>query len=169
MANEMNHLPPHTSQLAWALNCVAVSYTERVRIMSRSVLSLSRWVLALEMLVCFLPLTLLCFAIVTTAFYGFYTPLNAVLLCSATAVGPFGLLVTLRHGILGRAVKSRVTLPLLCALALWNLLAYTSQFAGVGSPLSAWREVLLCAVFPALGSFHLWNLLAPRRAALAAS
>jgi hypothetical protein len=169
MANEMDHLPTQASKLAWAFNCLAVSYTERVRIMSRNILSLSRWVLALEMLLCFLPLTGMCYAVIVTAFYGFYQPLNAVLLCAATAVGPYGLFITVRHGILGRAVKSRLTPPLLCGLALWNLLAYTSQFAGQGAPLSAWREVLLCAVFPALGSFHLWNILAPRRTALAVS
>ena len=43
MTHEMDHLPREASVLKWALGCVYVSYTERVRAMTRSLIPAPRY------------------------------------------------------------------------------------------------------------------------------
>ena len=96
MINELDYLSPDTSTVGWALGCIWVCYSERIRAMVRSLASLPRWVLVLEMLVCFLPLTLLFSAVVQRELDGGFTPQSALLYGSATILGPLGLAAAFR-------------------------------------------------------------------------
>jgi hypothetical protein len=58
-------------------------------------LHIPRWLLGIEMLVCFVPLTLLGVAVAGAAFAGAIPPSSAVLYLSEVAVGPLGLIIAL--------------------------------------------------------------------------
>src|ERR1700733_2220879 len=93
MINEMDYLPRPASAIGWALGCIFVGYAERIRSMTRSTLAVSPWILALEMIVCFAPLTFLFFAVVAAAARGAMTLQAYLLYGSVALVGPLGLAV----------------------------------------------------------------------------
>ena len=112
----------------------------------------SRPVLALEMVVCFLPLTGV-FAAAASALVstGARTPSWLVALLAASVLGPLGLIAalppTLRRGAApGRAV----------ALVLGIPAALTAAAFGTGIlPAPTWRDVVLCVLLPLAGAAHL--------------
>lgn len=171
MANELDYLSPDTSPVGWALGCILVCYSERIRAMIRSLKSLPRWVLILEMLVCFLPLTLLFSAVVQRGLHGGFTPPEALLYGSATILGPLGLAAALRSIFTQSASMSRAAIVALCLLAAWTLTAYSAQILTFGqSHLSDWwREFVLIAVLPILAVLHVIFINSQRRAPLLAA
>jgi hypothetical protein len=171
MINELDYLPPDMSAVGWALGCVFVCYSERTRAMIRSLESLPRWVLALEMLVCFLPLTLLFTAVVSRGLHGGFTLQAALLYCSGAVLGPLGLLAALRSVFFKSGGLSHATIAGLCLLAAWTLAAYSAQILTFGqSHLSDWwREFVLIAVLPALAVIHLVFINSQRRGSLIAA
>jgi hypothetical protein len=168
MINELDYLPPDLSAVGWALGCILVSYSERMRAMIRSFESLPRWVLALEMLVCFLPLTLLFSSVILTGLHGGFTLQTCLLYCSGAVLGPLGLVAALRS-IFFKSM-SRATIAGLCLLAAWTIAAYAAQVLTFGqSHLSDWwREIVIIAVLPALAVIHLVFINTHRRASLIA-
>jgi hypothetical protein len=157
MINEFDYLPPDMSAVGWALGCIFVSYSERIRAMPRSLESLPRWVLTLEMLVCFLPLTLLFSAVVLRGIHGGFTLQACLLYCSGAILGPLGLLAALRSIFSSSPGMSRATIAGLCLLAAWTLAAYSAQILtfGQGHLSDWWREFVIIAVLPALAVIHL--------------
>ena len=138
--------------------------------MIRSFESLPRWMLSLEMLLCFLPLTLVFSTVVQTGVHGGYTLQAWLLYCSGSALGPIGLVAAFRSIFLASGGMSRATITGLCLLAAWTLAAYTSQILTFGqSHLSDWwQEFVIIAVFPALAVLHLVSINLHRRGSLAA-
>ena len=120
--------------------------------MIRPLESLPRWVLVLEMLVCFLPLTLLFSAVVLTGLHGGFTLQAGLLYCSGTVLGPLGLVAALRSIFFKSGGMSRAIIGALCLLAAWTLAAYSAQILTFGqSHLSDWwREFVIIAVLPTL-------------------
>ena len=118
--------------------------------------SLPRWVLVLEMLVCFLPLTLLFSAVVQRGFHGGFTPQAALLYGSATILGPLGLAAALRSIFSKSAAMNRAAIAALCLLAAWTLAAYSVQLLTFGQTHLSdwWREFVLIAVLPILAVAH---------------
>jgi len=55
VTNELHAIPADYAALSWAVGAVTTSYKERVRMMSIGSLRISRWMLAVESLICFLP------------------------------------------------------------------------------------------------------------------
>jgi hypothetical protein len=165
MINELDYLPPDMSAVGWALGCIFVCYTERIRTMIRSLESLPRWVLVLEMLVCFLPLTLLFSAVVLTGLHGGFTLPAGLLYCSGTVLGPLGLVAALRSIFFKSGGMSRAIIVALCLLAAWTLAAYSAQILTFGqSHLSDWwREFVIIAVLPTLAVIHLVFINSHRR------
>ncbi|HEY2465926.1 MAG TPA: hypothetical protein VGI32_17835 [Steroidobacteraceae bacterium] len=157
MINELDYLSPDRSAVGWALGCISVCYSERIRAMLRPFESLPRWVFVLEMLVCFLPLTLLFSAVAQRGLHGGFTPQAALLYGSATILGPLGLVAALRSSLSKSAEMSRAVIAGLCVLAVWTLAAYSAQIVTFGqSHLSDWwREFVLIAVLPILAVLHL--------------
>jgi hypothetical protein len=171
MINELDYLPPDLSAVSWALGCIYAAYSERTRTMIRSFESLPRWVLALEMLVCFLPLTLLFASVILTGLHGGFTLPVCLLYCSGALLGPLGLLAALRSIFSKSGAMSRVAIAGLCLLTAWNLAAYSAQILTFGQSHWSdwWREIVIIAVLPALAVIHLVFINTHRRGSLIAA
>jgi hypothetical protein len=156
MSNELDYLSPDMSAVGWALGCLLVCYLERIRAMVQPFESLPRWVLVLEMLVCFLPLTLLFSAVVQRGLHGDFTPQAALLYGSATILGPMGLAAAIRSIYTKSAGMKRAAIAGLCLLAAWTLAAYATQILTFGQTHLSdwWREFVLIAVLPILAVLH---------------
>lgn len=171
MINELDYLSPDMSAVGWALGCICVCYSERMRAMVRPFESLPRWVLVLEVLICFLPLALLFAAVLQTGAHGGFTPQAFLLYCSGTVLGPVGLAAGFRSIFFKARGMSRATLLGLCLLAAWTLAAYAAQILTFGqSHLSDWwREFVIIAVLPTLAVLHLVSINSQRRGSLVAA
>lgn len=171
MINELDYLASDMSAVRWALGCIWVCYSERIRTMVRSLKSLPRWVLVLEMLVCFLPLTLLFSAVVQRGLHGGFAPPEALLYGSASILGPLGLAAALRSIFTPSASMSRAAILALCLLAAWTLAAYAAQILTFGQSHLAdwWREFVLIAVLPLLAVLHVVFINSHRRVPLVAA
>ena len=152
MVAEVGHIKSDGEALGWALGCLRHAYAARISRMRLGTLTPSRPVLALEMLVCFLPLTGVFAAAasgVVTA--GARTPSWLVALLAASVLGPLGLIAalppTLRRGAApGRAVAVVLGVPA----------ALTAAAFGAGILLApTWRDVVLCVLLPLAGAAHL--------------
>jgi hypothetical protein len=170
MVNELDYLSPGMSAVGWALGCIFVSYSERIRAMIRPFESLPRSILVLEVLVCFLPLALLFLAVLQTGAHGGFTPQAFLLYCSGAVLGPVGLAAGFRTIFFTSGGMSRATLAGLCLLAAWTLAAYSAQILtfGQGHLSDWWREFVIIAVLPTLAVLHLIFINSRRRGSPAA-
>jgi hypothetical protein len=108
------------------------------------------------MLICFLPLTLLCVATFTVAVFGSMPAMDGLVYLSVAAIGPIGLAVAFKVIVLERSSLGRVGMAALCVPAAWTVLAYILLLVtGNGTVTEWWREFILIAVLPAVGSAHL--------------
>ena len=157
MIHEVDNLASASAAVRWAVGCVFAGYVERMRTMVRSLISLPRWILALEMLLCFLPLTLLFSAVVLTGAQGRFTLQTCLLYCSGSVLGPLGLAAAFRSVFFKRGWMNRITIAALCLLAAWTLTAYSAQILSFGQTHLPdwWREFVLIAVLPAFAVLHL--------------
>jgi hypothetical protein len=171
MINELEYLSPDMSVVGWALGCIFVCYSERMRAMIRPFESLPRWILVLEMLVCFLPLALLFLSVLQTGAHGGFYPQSFLLYCSGTVLGPIGLAVGFRSIFFKARRMSRASLVGLSLLAAWTLAAYSAQILTFGqSHLSDWwREIVIIAVLPTLAVLHLVSINSQERGSLVAA
>lgn len=153
MANEFEHLPDDQSALGWSIGCLFSSYRERIRVMNNQS-PLSGWILGLEMLICFVPMTLFGLAVIPALATGSMPIADAMIFCLVAAIGPMGLIVAFRTLVLRRPTSSKLILAAICFFALLPILAFESQqtSAAMGD---SWREFLLLAVLPAAGWAHL--------------
>jgi hypothetical protein len=168
MRSEIEHLPMGPEALRWAFGCVVASYTERIDRMTFGTLRVSRWVLGLEMIMCFMWLSLMFVALATRGLYFGFTGLLPMdewffTMLSITMVGPIGFIVAFRLVMLGRPLLRPVTKVVLCILAVWPILAFAAEILNRGGWLAgrpgAQAEALglmvLFAFLPALGIAHL--------------
>lgn len=171
MTNELDYLSPDLSAVGWALGCLWACYAERIRAMVRSLDSLPRWVLVVEMVVCFLPLSWLFSAVVQRGLHGGFTSPEALLYGSATILGPLGFAAAVRSIVSKSRAMSRATITALCVLAAWTLAAYSAQLLTFGhSHFSEWwREFVLIAVLPTLAVLHVVFINSHRRGSLVAA
>jgi hypothetical protein len=159
MINELDHVPRGASALWWALGCTFASYLERMRIMTRSLTNLPRWLLALEMAVCLVPLTLLFIAVLAMTARSVMPLEYGILSGSATLLGPLGLAVALRIVFFAGGSVGRTTTTILALLAAWTVLAYSGQLLHNGTPFSGWwREFVLIALLPSWAVVHLLRI-----------
>jgi hypothetical protein len=165
MINELDHVPHGASALWWALGCTFASYLERIRIMTRSLTSLPRWLLCLEMAVCLVPLTWLFIAVLVMTARGVMPLEYGILSSCAALLGPLGLAVALRIVFLTGGSVGRTTTTILALLAAWTVFAYSGQVLHNGTPFSAWwREFVLIALLPSWAVVHLLQINSERRA-----
>jgi hypothetical protein len=161
MTCELQYIPDDAAAFKWACGCVLASYYERIRNMTHTARSIPRWVLLLEMLVCFTPLTLL-FLTICANFALFQGPEDFLRL-SVTALGPLGSIVAFKTVVLSRPSLPEPASRLLCMLAIWTPVAYTAQLLlEHGTLVDWWRELILIALFPAMAAVHLILLARPR-------
>lgn len=171
MTNELDYLSPDLSAVVWALGCLWVCYAERIRAMVRSLDSLPRWVLVIEMVVCFLPLTWLFSAVLQREFHGGFTLPEALLYGSASILGPLGFAAGICSIFSKSRALNRMTITALCLLTAWTLATYSTQVLTFGhSHLSEWwQEFVLIAVLPALAVLHVIFINSQRRGSLVAA
>ena len=154
MGNEIAHIPSGRAALAWALGCVFASYRERMRAMIMRSARISSWVLILEMLFCFAPLTLLCLAVIANL--GRMEGKEGILALTVAAAGPIGFAVAFKVVVLKRASLSKIAIAALCILVAWTVLGYSLQIGADNGPVDEWwRDFVLIALLPALGVAHL--------------
>ena len=168
MRAECQALPQGAIRVRWALGCLWVCYTARLRSMnshSSSPLGVSRWVFSLEMLLAFVPLTWLFLAVLVWGSRGAMPWPMTLLSASATVLGPLGLLLAARLLARPRSLPGRAMLLATCAAALWTVVAYALRLGSLQPAVTYWRELLLIAVLPALAAAHLWLIGARRRGA----
>lgn len=168
MINELDYLSPDMSAIGWAFGCLSVCYSERIRAMVRPFESPPRWVLVLEMLVCFLPLTLLFSSVIQRGLHGGFTAQSALLYGSATILGPLGLAAALRSILSKSGGIGRAAIAALCLLAAWTFAAYSAQILTFGQTHLSdwWREYVLIAVLPILAVLHVVFINSHRRGSL---
>jgi hypothetical protein len=168
MRHEIDHLQNSRAALSWAVGCVFASYLERINVMNTTRHGISRWVLGLEMLTCFVWLTGMFAALLSRGVYGFSGPLPIdtwfLTMLFASLPGPIGLIVAFKFVILGRWTMSKATLAALCAPAAWTLVVFTIQVSA--HPLEAFGPWVLLALLPAVGVAHLIYLTRPPRSGL---
>lgn len=170
MRREIDHVPEDGAALRWALGCVAASYLERIDVMNARRHGISRWVLGLEMLMCFLWLTWMFGALMTRGVYGFTGPLPIdawfVSMLLGTVVGPIGLMVAFKSIVLDRPALSRATIIALCVPLVWTVIAMTGQFGRSAFLAEAFGAWVLFALLPTIGVTHLIYLGRPPRSAV---
>jgi hypothetical protein len=119
-------------------------------------LHIPRWLFSIEMLVCFVPLTLFGVAVVAAAAKGVMPIRDALLYLSVVAVGPIGLVLAFRRILRYDTALRKVTVVVLCLAAGWTLFAYASHLVvNNGPPADWWREFVVIALLPAIGVVHL--------------
>lgn len=154
-----------------ACSLAAHAYSERFRIMTRWTAGLPAWLLALEMAVCLVPLTLLFIAVLMNGMHlpgmvqGHMRPGDFVQYLIGSLVGPAGLAVAVKTIFSRSRPIGRTTSVLLGALALWTFVAFTGQLLHDQTILTAWREFVLIAVLPAVAVGHLMRINYERRTA----
>jgi hypothetical protein len=154
MTREILHIPTDVAAFKWACGCLFASYAERTRAATYSMPRVSRWVLAVEMLCCFTPLTLLFVAVI--AYFTKFQTLEFLLYLSGAALGPFGVIVAFKNIALNRPALSKSATLLLAMLAIWTPVAnILHTFAERGTLMGWWRETTMIAFLPALAAIHL--------------
>lgn len=177
MYAELDHVPAN-ERLVWSLGCVMAALKRRFQSMRTGNLQISRGVLLLELLMCFLPITLgwwdavfgqsgvlgLNQSVIEQHFLA--TPVDRIILgmmIGAAIVGlagPIGLFLTSRAAITGAGLKNRplgiamiggVTIFIVASILLRVL-------AGPGAYAATPSFILLIGLLPALGIAHLMYL-----------
>ncbi len=159
MHHEVEHIPGHSGALAWALGCVVASYMERAKTMITGDARVSRWVLSLEMLCCFVPLTFLFVATVMSL--GHMDGTTAMVALTVAMTGPVGLIVAFKIVVLNRRLLTRLAAVALGVIAVWTVTVVSlhdvSEHVLAGGRANAdwWESFVLIALLPALGIAHL--------------
>jgi len=130
----------------------------KLKYMNRANLRIAKWLLAIEALVCFAPLTLLWLAAILNITHFLGEP--GILLATALAtIAPLALLLALRHIAIGRPLHHRTQIGLAMAFGAVGLLQVTAMHAAQGPKIfwfhGEWGIVLLCSILPALCCLHL--------------
>ncbi|MEM8983726.1 MAG: hypothetical protein AAGC71_11915 [Pseudomonadota bacterium] len=126
--------------------------------------TVSRWVLALEMFVCFAPLSLFGLAVAGSLATGGVPVSYTAPLLSAAIAGPLGLAFAYLTIVFGPTQHNRLTLLAMLLAVGWTLTVYFTKMAALsGTQFSEWwRDSVLFALLPALGMLHLAIIGRPR-------
>jgi len=169
MLHEIDHLPTGISAARWACGCLYVSYTERMRRMSRISTRVSRWIVSLELLMCFVPLTVLLGAVLYGVVQGSMPRPQGLVYASCALTGPFGLIVGFRILLVRDRAASRMSIAVLAILAGWTLFTFTGAVLrndGLARLSEWWRDFILIALLPTLAVLHLARIRARIGAAI---
>jgi hypothetical protein len=164
MIAEVDHLPSADAAINWAIGCVFAGYIERMRTMNHPIGHVARWVLSLEMLICFMPVTVLFVGVILGAMRGVWSTSTSLLYASATLIGPIGLVISVKSLVLRQTI-GRMTSATLCLLAAWTFASYLALVLSNQSsrPSGWWQTFVLVAFLPALAVAHLAFIAAKAR------
>jgi hypothetical protein len=185
MRAEFEHVDK-TDRAGWAFGCLIAAIHQRFVSMQTGTLRISRSVLLLEMLLCFLPLTLgwldvvfgssgvvhLNSGIIERHFLD--TPLNTSVLgmmigaAVIGCVGPVGLFLTLRAVSTGTGLRNRsLGISMIAGVAAYAAASVILRLiGGPGAYAADASFILLVIVLPAIGIAHLMYLATPVRPTL---
>lgn len=180
MSAELNHVPAD-QRLVWALGCVIAALKWRFETMRSGNLRVSKGVLLLELVVCFLPITLgwwdVAFGasgalglnqdIINEHFLA--TPLGRIVLGMMIGgaliglAGPIGLFLASRAVIAGIGLRSRALgIAMIAGVTLYVIASMLLRlFSGPGAYAATFSFIVLIGLLPALGTAHLMYLSRP--------
>jgi len=186
MRAELEHVD-ESERASWAFGCLIAAIKQRIVSMQNGTLRVSRSVLFLELIVCFLPLTLVWLDVAFGSFgvwhlnsniierYFLDTPLNTSILgmmiggAIVGVIGPIGLFLTLRAVSTGVGLRNRsLGISMIAAVAAYAAASVILRMvAGPGAYAATASFVLLLIVLPAVGIAHLMYLATPTGPTLA--
>ena len=174
MRSELEYVPQGFAAFRWSIGCLLASYLERAKIVefgSLKTTRISRIVLTLEMLLCFLLPTAallgLLLAIVLAEYPSFWGTRMSALLLTTSFVGPLGLFLAFKSIVLEQRQMSRSIALAFCALAGWTFVGNTFFVLSVASPGYELRGIILLALLPVAGAAHLIYMANTERSVLA--
>lgn len=175
MRSELQQIDDDHEALAWALGCLLASIKMRSSAMVLGNFRVSRWVLALEMALCFVPLTLgwidvvfgqsgivrLNSDIVERYFLAVPGGTTMLILISATAIlgllGPVGVLLALRAIVLNQPVRSaRIAGAVIAGSVLLGVVLLAQHSAAGAVDIAG--MLIMFSLLPAAGMAHLTHL-----------
>jgi hypothetical protein len=172
MLAETESIDEDDAALAWAVGCLVASYRKRIESMSSGIPKVARWILSVEMLICFSPLTLMFVALLSRGTIGFAGPLPFdawyVSMLFAALIGPLGLCCALFVVVMRRARIARALVYVMFASGAWALLGFLGSMAGPHWG-EHWRDFVMLGVLPILGLAHLMAVAAQNRQASVAA
>jgi hypothetical protein len=163
MRAELDHVESDGAALSWAIGCVWASLWERANAMLNSNGQISKWVLALEWLVCFAPLTLLWGVAVSFIVSRENIPLETIVQTSVATLAPIALIVSMAATFAGSSARfTRFARPLAIGFALVSILQLVNA-ATDGRLNLQWFEInsslfVLFGLLPLFGCLHLVHL-----------
>jgi hypothetical protein len=177
MRAELDHIDSDYEALRWACGCALAAITLRRTDMDMGTLRVSRFVLALEMALCFVPLTFGWFDVMfgmsgvawldgPTIDLYVGTSAGVAMLAKMLAgaviglLGPVGLVVAMRNIVLGRALRRGLVSAALVVGPILLAAVYVVANLASGTELSIeWGGFyVLFAVLPLAGAVHLIHL-----------
>lgn len=187
MSAELEHVDK-SDRVSWAFGCLLAAIKQRIVSMQSGTLRISRSVLFLELIVCFLPLTLGWFDVVFGGSglwqlnsniiekYFLDTPLNTGILGMMIGaaiiglIGPIGVLLTFRAVTTGAGLTNRTLgIGMIAGVSAYAVASVMLRLiAGPGGFAATPSFVLLMMVLPAAGIAHLMYLATPARPMTAA-
>jgi hypothetical protein len=188
MRAELSYLSNEQQRLHWAFGCLVAAIKQRIAPMDTGTFRISRWVMLIETLACFAPLTIGCLDLnfgqsgiirhspeIIERFY-LAVPGGAFLVSMLFAgavvslLGPIGLFLGLRYVLIGRGIrKGAVGLTLIgIPIALGVLGTIAGFLVGPEDFKVSFEATLLLVILPVVGFAHLMYLTKPEAPALAA-
>jgi hypothetical protein len=166
IAHEWEHLPKGQAALSWALGCVFVSYTGRVRAMLRSPVHWPRWLILLEMLICLGPASayFVLISISTVQGYLLFLPTQGLtqlqeglIFGSAALIGPVGLFAAYKTLFSHTPPHGSLMTIVLASLVAWAMTVCAGLFGYLHLEVAAWfaMYVLPFVLLPAAAVAHL--------------
>ncbi|MBF8270009.1 MAG: hypothetical protein HW386_1718 [Gammaproteobacteria bacterium] len=129
--------------------------------MNRSDLRIAKWLLSIEALVSFAPMTLL-WLVRVIQLRRFLGEPGIVLATAYATIAPLALLLALRYIVFGRPPNFRGQIALVAGFGLIGMLQIIAIYTAPGPNFSwyqgEWVFVLLCSILPALCCLHLSQL-----------
>lgn len=158
MRGELEFLKSDRAALSWAFGCVFASVQERVLAMLNLNGGISRPVLILEWLMCFVPLTLLWLAAVILIAQGHATP-HLLVAAAFGTLGPIALIISLKATASKRQLDSRRAARLLViGFAVMVLVQILNAGTYGNLDLQQFGTFFLLSLLPLFGALHFEHL-----------
>jgi len=158
MCAEFDHVDEKSDVLGWAIGCVVASYAERIRFMNRSSLLVSKWVIGLEALLCFGPLTLL-WLVAVAKLPQFMGEPKVLFDIAVITISPLSLLLALRFVLFGNLLRRNLLISLAIAFLAVGVLMIAGKWLRAGRAFLwsdvEWNLPILVSIMPALCCWHL--------------
>ena len=183
MLTEFYYLDRDSDALVWAGGCLIASITMRIDAMITGNLKISRWILAPELLFCFVPLTLAWFdgifgmsgiirlnmEIIQQYFINSTTGTLVLIMMLALAIlgvlGPVALFAACRLIVTGRSLPRNLPAMVLITGPIVLGVIYVTGWLLTGTEIrfDHWGGILLFSILPALGAAHMYYVYSPDR------